>query len=265
MVFDLDFHYIYNGTIFCDCGYNIKIENGIIKTGNIYTAPYDKPDLTRGLYRNVSEDFITYLQRSSDLALKELKDISIENKVIMEGHCNGYFFSYNHLQELGKGGLYIITDKYPEMLEMYKKNIDSLNLDLDIVYLADASVNHPIKNNSVDIFIDFMGDNEHSLYFKNYYISDIKQYLNNRAIIIGAVLGYDYGSKSIEALLKKYPEGDAHGYCRYLWDKVYAQNDYARQSKLIGVLKKSYNKYSFECHHEGENLYIEYFLARQSR
>lgn len=257
----LNSRYIHSGLLHCTCGYKVYIENGIIKTGNLYTAPYDKPDLTRGLYRNVSEGFVTYLQRCSDFAIQELNRIGLNGKVVMEGHCNGYFFLYNHFRELQGNCIYVIQDKYPEMVEMYKRNIERLDLDLDILYIADASTSFPLKANCVDILIDFMGDNEHSLYFHNFYITDVKKYLVQKAEVIGAVLGYHDGSKSLTALKGKYPEGDASGYCKDQWDMLYAQEDFHRESYIAGVMTESCNQYSFECHRKGEELFLEYFRA----
>lgn len=258
---ELDSRYVYSGVLHCDCGYQIPIDGGIVKTGNLYIAPYDKPDLKRGLYRNVSEDFVTYLQRCSDFAIRELNQMALHGKVIMEGHCNGYFFLYSHLEELDEQNLYIITDKYPEMLEMYKRNIERLGLNLNILYLADATVNYPLRHGSVDLLLNFMGDNEHSLYFRRFYITDIKKFLGSNAKILGATLGYHLGSKSLTCLQKKYPEGDATGYCRELWDELYQRAGYRRQAALSGIMANSYNQYSFECHIDGEKLFMEYFLA----
>ena len=257
----LDSHYIYDGALVCSCGYQVQIEDGIIRTGNLYTAPYDKPDLKRGLYRNIGENFITYLQKCSDFTLRELLRAGNGGRVILEGHCNGYFFLHNHFQELDPGNIYIITDKYPEILEMYKRNIECLDLNLDIVYIADAYVHYPLRHGCVDILVNFMGDNEHSLYFRSSYLADIKPYLSDEAEVIGSVLGYSPDAKSLEALRRKYPEGDRLGYRRDLWDKIYAQEGYRRESSLAGAIMKSTGLYSFECHQDGEALYMEYFLA----
>lgn len=257
----LDSHYIYDGALVCSCGYQVQIEDGIIRTGNLYTAPYDKPDLKRGLYRNIGENFITYLQKCNDFTLRELLRAGNGGRVILEGHCNGYFFLYNHFQELDPGNIYIITDKYPEILEMYKRNIECLDLNLDIVYIADASVHYPLRHGCVDILVNYMGDNEHSLYFRSSYLADIKPYLSDEAEVIGSVLGYSPDAKSLEALRRKYPEGDRLGYRRDLWNKIYAQEGYRRESSLAGAIMKSTGLYSFECHQDGEALYMEYFLA----
>ena len=257
----LNSRYVYSGILHCDCGYQISIENGIVKTGNLYTAPYDKPDLKRGLYRNVSDEFIVFLQRCNDFALREMKQTDLTGKVVMEGHCNGYFFLYNHLKELSGDCIYIIQDKYPEMVEMYKRNIERLGLELDILYVADASTHFPLKAQCVDLLLDFMGDNEHSLYFKSFYMDDIKQYLSPEARVIGASMGFHTGAKSLDALRVKYPEGDWTGYCKDKWDELYTRAGFRRESFPVGVLLDSYAQYSFECHQQGEEYFFEYFSA----
>ena len=55
--------------------------------------------------------------------------------------------------------MFIITDRYPQVLRMYKERIEYLKLDLDILYLADGSGNYPLKKESVDLFIDYFSSN----------------------------------------------------------------------------------------------------------
>lgn len=260
----LDSRYVYQGTLRCDCGYQVQVENGIVKTGNLYTAPYDSPDLKRSLYRNVSENFVTYLQRCKDLALRELQQDANQKKIILEGHCNGYFFLYDHLKLLNRDNIYIITDKYPEVLEIYKRNIEFLNLNLNILYIADASIRYPLKYHCVDILIDFMGDNEHSLYFQNFYLQDMAPYLASDSMVLGAALSYSPNAKSLTALHRKYPEGSCYGYNKNLLEQYYRRAGYKCDIQPIGVILESSDQYSFECHQKGEKLYMDYFNARKN-
>lgn len=260
----LNSKYILNANLECSCGYKAKIGDGILRTGNMYTAPYDKPDLMRGLYRDVSENFVSYMQKCADNLLEELKKRDLKNRVVLEGHINGYFFLYNNLKRLEKNCVYIITDKYPEMLEMYKRNIDRMNLGLDILYIADAKMELPLMAESVDILISFMADNEHSLYFKNSYVHDIKKYLKNDALIAGARLGYKREAKSLEKLAVKYPEGDISGFSYDDADEIYRKEGYEQKCYTVGKFDKSTKKYSFTAHIDGEQLAISSFRAENN-
>ena len=71
---------------------------------------------------------------------------------------NGYFFLYKHFNRLPTDCLYIIVDKFPETLRTYKKLLEQLNLPLEILFIADNSVNYPLRERCVDLLISFFGD-----------------------------------------------------------------------------------------------------------
>ncbi|MEG1824598.1 MAG: hypothetical protein RR501_07455, partial [Cloacibacillus sp.] len=73
-----------------------------------------------------------------------------------------------NIEEMPADALYIITDKYPELVAIYKGLIDKLGLERDILYVATASSLLPLKENSVDLYIDFDSANEYALFHKGY-------------------------------------------------------------------------------------------------
>lgn len=255
-------NYIHKGDLRCRCGYHAKIDEGIVLTGNLYTGQHDAPDLHRGLYRDVSDEFVIYLQRCTDFALRTLQNMDLHHRVILENHINGYFFLYNNLRLLEPDCTYIIVDKYPEMLQMYKRNIDKLGLRLNILYIADATNNLPLRHGAADVLISFMGGNEHSLYNRHAYIHDMKPFLSPKAIVVGTTLGFHRDSKSLSAIRVKYPEGDGNGFCYEEFSTFYRAEGYAVDQQPVGVMRKTSNRYSFECHLDGEELIMSHFLAR---
>lgn len=258
----LDQRYIYSGELLCDCGFQILIENGIVKTGNLYTTPYDRPDLQRGFYQKISREFSAYTQRSTNYLIHALSGMDLKDKVVFEGHCNGFCFIYNHLKKLEPGAIYILTDKYPEMMEMYKANIERMGLDLDILYIADNSTHLPLRPQCIDVMIDFLTSNEHSLYFKTPYSQDIKPFLKPGASIMGQNLSYPENSATIRALRKKYPEGDCSAYLFRCWNADYERMGVQVEAKLLGTVKTTEKSYSFECHKDGEELCVRYFTGK---
>ncbi len=257
----LDSRFVYEGTLYCGCGYQIRIEDGIVCTDNLYTGAYDSPDLERRLYHHVSRDFGTLFQKCADETLDVLGRIGLKGKIVLEGHVNSYFFLYSNFSRLETDCLYVLTDKYPETLRMYKRNIDQLNLDLNILYLADASVNWPLRRESVDVLVNFTGDNEHSLYFKTPYIRDVKPFLKRDARVVGAALGYHSGARSLQNLAEKYPEGDLGG---WRWDerrRIYAAEGYEMSERVEGTMRTVMKRFAYACHEEGEEIVVGDFYA----
>ncbi len=246
----------------CSHGYQAAIEHGIIKTGNLYTLPNDRPDLKRGMYRGLGNEFSTCLQKCYNSIEDKLRKTDLHGKVVLEANINGYFFLYNHLWLLPEDCLCIVVDKYPEMLELYKSLIEQLNLKRNILYIADNCVNYPLKPSCVDLHISYFGENEYLLYHNNCYLADAKKYFKTSTQILGAYLSYDKNSKTRKNLAEKYPECGAHSYYFNYLLNDYTLAGYEMSSVKVGSILNTLRKeYSFECHVDGEALEIYSFDA----
>lgn len=262
---EIEGEYILSGTLRCSAsktpacpdGCEIPIENGIIKTGNLYTGSYDTPDMTRGLYRNMKSDFSAGMQKCADRIVGCLKDCDLSGKVLLEANVNGFFFLYQHLDLIPEDCLCIIVDKYPEMLEMYKALIEQMNKNVKILYIADAATDYPLKSGIVDIYVSFFGESEWQLYHANCYLTDASRLFREDSRILGAYIDYEKGPKTRKAIRKKYPEGSEN--CN-VFRSVVEQYENAgfrvRSSEVACVYDSGVRKYSFECHAKGEPLRI---------
>ncbi len=239
----------------------MQIQEGIIQTGNVYKGDYDRPDLQRRIYYDINENLATHLQKCSDYIVSRMKGRAIKGKVVLEGHINGYFFLYTNLKALDPDCLYILIDKYPEVLKMYKSNLEQLHLERNILYIADASTTPPLKKGSVDLLISFTGDNEHSLYFRSSYIADCEPYLSPSAHVLGAKLEYDSRALSLKRLRQSYPEGNGNGYCRGMTCNAYEKLGFRWQEQAIGEMEVIRKKFAYRNHVDGEKLQISCFHA----
>ena len=136
--------FLMKGQLRCDCGCQMEIRNGILLTGNLYTGNHDTPDLERKLYHETGLQFSICAPRCPEFMLQELNKRDLHGKVIFEGNINGYFFIYNFLDNLPQDCLYIIADKYPEVLADYKSLMETLAPDLKVLYIADAGEHLPL-------------------------------------------------------------------------------------------------------------------------
>ena len=264
--------YLMSGVLSCPEGgdeaaeYQISIDNGIIKTGNLYQGAYDHPDLERGLYRDMSPDFDRGLRHSYDRISKLLLEEDLHGKVILEANINGYFYMYNHLNLLPSDCTLIVIDKYPEMLEMYKELIEQCNPQCQILYIADAGTSYPLREGCVDLYISYLGENEYLLYHEHTYLEDAGRFLKKNAKIYGAFISYDKRAESRKKLRKKYPESSPRLYQMDYLREEYQKNGYLLEPKEMSVVSDSGTKeYAFECHLKGENLWVYSFIARPTK
>lgn len=247
----------------CPQGYQAVIENGIIKTGNLYTGAYDRPDLNRGMYRNMGQELSRCLQKGYDYISARLKKLELRGKVILEANINGYFFLYNHLRLLPEDCLCIVIDKFPEMLEMYKSLIETLGFERNILYIADSQMDYPLRDGCVDVLISYFGENEHQLYHTNCYMKDAKRYLKKCISIVGTFLSYKRNSKSLKNIQEKYPESSDRCYRIDFLEEDYIKNGFRIETELLAaILDTQKRNFAFACQKPGEALSVYCFQAK---
>ena len=253
----LNSQYVFSGKLRCSCGYSMRIEDGIVHTGNLYQGLHDWPDLNRNLYSNISNQFVSAMQRCHDQVLGELVDMGLKDKVVLETHVNGYFFAYNHILSIPPECLYIVTDKFPEMLLMYKKLIEKLNQPVNFLFIADNTMNFPLKPGCVDLVVDFMSDVEHCLYSPTPYIKLLKPFLKPQAPVLGTVVGYHGLNRSQVLLHKKYPESAELPMNLDRLPEEYRAAGYKLQWQQVCLIESAKKQIgNFECQVEGELMHL---------
>lgn len=256
---------IYSGQLSCSCGFQAHIEAGILKTGIYYTGIHDQPDLTRCLYHDTGEEWVIHSAKCTDFMLEELKKRDLSGKVILEANVNGFFFVYNFLQVLPKDCLYVIVDKYEEVLAMYKQYIEMLHPEMQVLYIADASERLPLKKASVDYDLTLFGENEYSLYHKNCQAWDIREILKPEAEIIGAIQSMPLDSVSRKNMTEKYPEGSDRKLNAAYMKQDYEKAGFVPEMCLLGTVFKTLKHHVYTCHVDGEPLELYGFTAKRER
>lgn len=257
--------YIYNGNLICECGCHMSIVDGIVVTGNVYKGGHDFPDMKRELYEKLPDKFYRCMNISANDILSYMEKLNLKNSIILETYVNGYCFLYNHFDKLDNSCTYILIDKYEEILRYYKEYIELLGLNLNIVFIADASLNYPIKKNIVDLMISFFSGNEHQLYHKELFGDHIAKYCALNSSIVGTYMSYKDYAQSRKLLGEKYPE------CS---EVLYSSKEFYRNLKNVGFnvkheeigdIMSTSDKFSFACHVSGEPLNISVFYGKHER
>lgn len=254
--------YIMNGEISCACSWSASIQDGIVLTGNTYIGKYDTPDMERKLYHENTPEYNTCALKGPEYILQQLAGEDLKGKVILEANINGFFFTYNFLSRLPHDCTYIFIDKYPEVLAMYKKYIESLYDDLNVLYIADAGEKFPLRKASLDYYVAMFGENEYGFYHKNCQIHDIASLLTARAKIIGTYQSMQGESITRRNLMKKYPEGSTRMCNIGAFRREYERNGFAIQTCLLGTVRKTLKHHMYTEHVDGEPIEIYGYTAR---
>lgn len=260
---DMTQRFIISSDVTCKCGYTAQIRNGIFLTQNKNTSQYDRPDLSREFYKDLPPELISLYQYSYNWMGNKLKKIGSAGKVIMETHINAYFYLQFQLQQLDlTGSQLIIVDKFPEMLAFYKDLIDRQGFEVDILYLADDSTKWPLKQHSVDIFLDFFSANEHQFYRQTALAAEISPYLARGAHMLGTYFYLLNGVKSMRNLLADYPEASKDNFNLKIFLRELEEHGFSLIEKNnIGFTSSSGENWCFGFHAEGEEMHLMPYLA----
>lgn len=262
---NMDFEYIFSGSLFCKCGYHAKIENGILITPNKNIDVYDTPDIHRNTYKDLPPHLITLFQKSYNWMIKQIEKVNFDNKVVLETYINAWFFMHNHQKNLSSEGKYIVIDKYPETLLMYKKIIEAQNFNNKILYIADSSTNFPLKKNSIDIKIDFFAINEHNFYHDTFLIDEIYSYLKDTSKIIGTYFYFKNEVNSMKQLIEEYPTCYHKNFnFNYFSHSLTSSNYQIFDHEHIGHTTDSGYNIGFSFHNKGEEMHLYSYLANRN-
>lgn len=258
----MDASSIESADLTCHCGYKARIDKGILITENKANSIYDKPDINRELYKDLPSSLISLFQKSYNHMISHIQYLDLKNKVVLETYVNAYFFMHNHIEYLDPNAKYIVVDKYPETLLMYKKLIEDSGSNLIILYIADSSLNLPIKKNSVDLNLDFFATNEHQFYKHSFLPIELKPYMKPNGNCLGTYFYFANGFKSMKNLINLYPESDVHNFSRpHFFDSIKEGTIELTDWQEIGKVTDSGNNLGFGFHEKDEDMHLLTYLG----
>ena len=145
---------------------------------------------------------------------------------------------------------------------MYKALIEQCDIKCQILYIADAGTDYPLKSSCVDRYITFCGEGEYMLYHQNCYLMDAARYFKEDVRVYGTYLSYDRSAKSRKNLLTKYPESSKRGFQMEYLMEDYKKCGYELSLEQMGAITDCGARvYAFSCQVIGEVLRIYSFTA----
>lgn len=261
---DMDLRYLYSGELACGCGYRAKVWEGILLTPNQDQSLYDKPDTSRELYKGLPPALLSLFERSYNWMGERLAKMDLAGRVVMETYVNAWFFMHNHLGWLSPQGRYIVVDKYPETLRMYKNLIEKQGFELDILYIADSSTWLPLKEGCVHLHLDFFAANEHNFYHHSFLYERLRKFLSADARLLGTYFYFENGRKSMENLMAQYPEAYEKNFSRDWFFQSLKESGYVPTDwEDCGFTRDSGANLGFGFHKKGEKMHLLPYLAKR--
>lgn len=226
--------------------------------------PFDEPDIDRELYRSAPSELVSLIQKSYNWMGARYDELSLPHgSVVLETHLNAFFALYKQMAHLDVSNIYVVQDKFPAIIELYKDYIDRLPEKSEILYIAAAdNTTFPLRKGCVDLLIDYCSTNEYGIYADDIYLDRMRQYLKPSASVIGTYFYFDPDSRSLEKLRELYPLNGPRNYTRdYFKSGIRSHYHIVKQAE-IGVSTDSGDGLTFDFHCTGDALYMRSFLLR---
>lgn len=255
---EMDTRYIYEGVMACSCGYQASIHDGIVSTPCRNTSPYDYPAV---MYKDLPSNLVSMFQRSYNIMAHHLEKTDLKGKIVLETHIGAFFFLQLYLAKMGQDCRFVVVDKFPEILSIYKRMLDAQNLDLDILYLADAGTDLPLAPGCVDILIDYFSANEHNCFSDEYHLPKLQHLLKPGHEVVGTYFSFE-GQASRKQLQVEYPESKENNFVWKDYKNMLLSNGYEMtNAHYIGFITDSGNNVGFSYHVTGDKLHMHSYTA----
>lgn len=175
---------IIDGRLKCDCGSEYNIENGILIIEN------NNRD-NENSYENIMEDYlkdtdfsyISNIKKGLDWGHNNLEKLDLNNKVLLE-IGSGLGFTLRNLYNILNNSVYIAIDNDINKHIYLKSILENSNLNNNIILICTDFKKIPIKEETIDVFLDCSGSSNYWIEKNDFSINDILKYLKKDAYVL---------------------------------------------------------------------------------
>ena len=211
---------IFSGLLSCECGYRVRIEDGIIVTESDNSF-YKSEQFYIQHYQNIpdkDEDFVyfEYMNRISektttmihkayawiDAILSELKPMP--RVIIMPDLSAHYLYKYVNAPYF-QDALIIVSGFSKKNIFAIKSHFDAMLRGLNILYVANTIHEIPIKKSVIDLWIDAIASYNFSFFHNQESLHQLlSPYFTPDAVAVGLTKYLEPGSKSFQNIKRIY-------------------------------------------------------------
>ena len=254
---------IISGTLQCSCGYSAVIEDGILVLSESPELNIPESSLDT-LIKDLSTEFINlqikaYHWLTGRTAFKQIKD-----KVFITTDRFACGFLFENARFLSKENRYIVVYSSRSMLMHMKNRIDELDQEPNILYILDDSMKLPIKEDSIDIFIDDFSSSNFLFFHKAYPIEKLYKYMKVRSLIFGTMFFYKKSSRTIKNIKSEYPHSDIGRISSMLeYKRIIGNMGYEMvESKGPELMRDPGGGDEFPFHEKGDEIICYNYIAK---
>ena len=266
---------VLSGTLKCSCGYEGRIEDGIIYVDShidldqdpVFCDDYFSDPFTSGDESLFYECFLSapqgYLSINYEARtwINEIvqERLSPPGIILFPDIASVFPYLYSDSEYLQKAIL-VIMGLSKKATIATRKHMDTLDSDLNIIYIVSPSNRLPLRKKTIDLLVDYLSSYNYAFFFDRPFYDYIDSYFSDTASIAGFLSYYKPGSESVRNITDEYshamnPFIDLSSYMENLRSHGYT----ITADKAIGsnTVLSDY----FHYHVHGEQQYLHTFLA----
>lgn len=179
---------VINGKLTCKCGENYIIDSGILIVENNKTSEdNDYKNMMEEYLKETDKDYISNVRKGLDWCYKNLEKIELKNKVLLE-IGSGFGFLLRNLYNMLEGNVYIAIDNDINKHIYLKSLLEKNNLNNNIILICSDFKEIPVKEEIVDVFLDYSGSSSYWFEKNDFSINDVLKYLKKDAYVLLAYI-----------------------------------------------------------------------------
>lgn len=203
----MDSGLLQSGELWCDCGFKAEIKEGMILcSGYSEDTPFkafENVESVASMASNYSPAYRRLIDRANLYMYNRLSGRSEDPKIIMTGPFTLNFI-LAYINKLDKKNLYLVFDPSKKRLEKLRDYL--LEDGYNMVYIAANAEEIPVKEKSVDAYIDDYCTANSMFTYNTFNIEKLASLLKPTAIATGVFNSYVSAPKSLENFKKIQPD-----------------------------------------------------------
>jgi len=256
---------IINGTISCsNCGFKCNLEDGIIinLTKKDLLLKQSKPfeaSSSLGDYTEKSNSkYINFIYRAVQWIIKKV-DVKLKRPSTILELGTGSGFCLRHLLDfLHQDSLYIVTDINLHRIKEIKERLESNANHKNFLFICSDFLNLPIKNQSIDFILDYLGSTCYNFEKDEYLIHNLDRLLVKNGLWSLCYYYFDKNSNSVKILPRELRH---HFFIDDIESAIKSSSFIVESEDSFGPINETGESESFLI--PGDNLYQKRVLLRR--
>ncbi|PRR81174.1 MerR family transcriptional regulator [Clostridium vincentii] len=187
---------VMEGNLKCTCGEDYKIEDGILLVGSVQSktnlSAQSETNLDIVDYVNSTDsEYLDNIYSGLEYMNKKIQFEELNNKIILEIGSGVGFFLRSIYTDLPDDCLYIAVDYDLNRHKFLKSMLQKSEHNKRVIFLCCDFLKMPLKDNLVDVLIDFTGTSNYSFQHEEFLLNLIDKSLKRKLTMIAAYITFN--------------------------------------------------------------------------